>query len=55
MAEADPSNSLVPSGKAFVYVIGGQRVNIDSPGGANTVYMAGVDPSTGAVGKVRWL
>ncbi len=50
MAEADPTNSLVPIGKAYVYVIGGQRVNTDTPGGTNTVYVAGVDPTTGAVG-----
>jgi hypothetical protein len=50
MAEADPTNSLVPSGKAYIYVIGGQKVNTDTPGGTNTVYMAGVDPTTGAVG-----
>ena len=50
MAEADPTNSLVPIGKAYVYVIGGQKMNTDTPGGTNTVYMAGVDPMTGAVG-----
>ena len=50
MAEADPTNSLVPSGKAYVYVIGGQKLNTDAPGGTNTVFMAGVDPTTGAVG-----
>jgi len=49
MAEADPTNSLVASGKAYVYVIGGQRLSADV-GGTSAVYMASVDPTTGAVG-----
>jgi hypothetical protein len=48
MAEADPNNSMVAVGKAYVYVIGGQTVPTDV-GGTNTIYMASVDPTTGAV------
>lgn len=50
IAEADPTNSPVTSGARFVYVIGGQRASTDAPGGTNTVFMASVDPNTGAVG-----
>lgn len=49
MAEADPTNSLVPSGKAYVYVIGGQTLPTDV-GGTNTIFEASVDPTSGAVG-----
>ena len=49
MAEADDTNSLVPLGKRFIYVIGGQ-VNATDAGGTNTVYVASVDSNTGAVG-----
>jgi hypothetical protein len=51
MAEADDGNSLVPSGKRFIYVIAGQQDATDAPGGTNTIFMAGVDSSTGAVGS----
>jgi N-acetylneuraminic acid mutarotase len=50
MVEADPGNSLVPVGSRFIYVIGGQEKSTDTPGGTSTVFMAPVDPSTGAVG-----
>jgi hypothetical protein len=50
MAEADDGNSLVPAGKRFVYVIGGQQNATDTPGGTNTVFMANVDSTSGAVG-----
>ncbi len=50
MAEADDSNSLVPVGKRYVYVIGGQQLFTDTPGGTNTVYVASVDATTGVVG-----
>src|SRR5713101_6895702 len=50
IAEADDGNSLVPAGKRFVYVIGGQQNATDTPGGTNTVFMASVDSTTGAVG-----
>ena len=50
MVEADPGNSLVPVGWRFIYVIGGQQNATDTPGGTNTVFMAPVDPTTGAVG-----
>ncbi len=49
MAEADDTNSLVPLGKRFIYVIGGQ-VNSTDTAGTNTVYVASVDPIAGAVG-----
>lgn len=49
MAEADDTNSLVAKGSRFVYVIGGQ-VNATDAGGANAVYSASVDSTTGAVG-----
>jgi hypothetical protein len=49
MAEADPTNSLVASGKAYVYVIGGQMLPTDV-GGTSSIYMASVDPTSGAVG-----
>ena len=50
MAEADDTNSLVASGKRYIYVIGGQVNSTDAPGGTNTIYMASVDSTTGAVG-----
>jgi hypothetical protein len=50
MVEADPGNSLVPAGSRYVYVLGGQQTSTDTPGGTNTVFMASVDPTTGAVG-----
>src|SRR5215469_4179738 len=33
MAEADPTNSLVATTARFVYVIGGQKLSTDGPGG----------------------
>src|SRR5215468_3589052 len=33
----------------FVYVIGGQKLSTDGPGGTNTVFMASVDPTAGTV------
>jgi hypothetical protein len=50
MAEADDTNSLVGVGKRYIYVIGGQQNSTDTPGGTNTIYMASVDATTGAVG-----
>lgn len=49
MAEADDTNSLVPVGSRFVYVIGGQ-VNATDQGGTNNIYVASVSSQTGAVG-----
>jgi hypothetical protein len=49
MAEADDTNSLVPLGKRYVYVVGGQ-VNFTDVGGTDTVYMASVDSTAGSVG-----
>ncbi len=49
MAEADDTNSLVPVGKRFVYVVGGQ-VNATDVGGTDTVYVASVDSTAGTVG-----
>ena len=48
MAEADPTNSQVASGKAYVYVIGGQTLPTDA-GGRSSIFMASVDPTNGAV------
>jgi hypothetical protein len=50
MAEADDTNSLVAAGTRYIYVIGGQMNSTDIPGGTNTVYIASVDSTTGAVG-----
>jgi len=50
MVEADPGNSLVAVGSRFIYVIGGQQTATDTPGGTSTVFMASVDPTSGAVG-----
>lgn len=50
MVEANPGNSLVPKGSAFIYVIGGQVNSTDAPGGTSDVYMASFDPASGAVG-----
>lgn len=50
MAEADDGNSLIPLGSRFVYVIAGQQNATDAPGGTNTVFMASVNSTTGAVG-----
>lgn len=49
IVEADDTNSLVPAGKRFIYVIGGQQASTNIPGGTNTIYMANVDATTGAV------
>jgi hypothetical protein len=51
MVEADPGNSLVPTGSRFVYVLGGQANSSDAPGGTATVYMASVDSNSGALGS----
>ena len=50
MAEADPGNSLVAANSRFIYVLGGQQHSTDTPGGTSNVYMASVDPNTGAIG-----
>ena len=50
MVEANPENSLVSTGSAYIYVIGGQVNSTDAPGGTADVYMATVDPASGAVG-----
>ena len=50
MAEADPGNSLLAVNSRFIYVLGGQQHSTDTPGGSSNVYMASVDPTTGAVG-----
>lgn len=50
MAEADPTNSLVATTARFIYVIGGQKLSSDGPGGTDTVFMASVDPTAGTVG-----
>ncbi len=55
MAEADPTNSLMATTARFIYVIGGQKLPTDAPGGTNTVFMASVDPTTGAVGTWQTL
>lgn len=49
MTEADNTNSPVPLGQRYIYVLGGQ-INSTDTGGTNTVYMAPVDATTGAVG-----
>jgi len=49
IAEADDTNSIVPVGKRYIYVIGGQVNFTDVAGGTNTVYIASVDSTTGAV------
>ncbi|HEX8872323.1 MAG TPA: hypothetical protein VF758_06125 [Candidatus Acidoferrum sp.] len=49
MAEADPTNSLVATTARYVYVIGGQKLSADAPGGTDTVFMASVDPTSGSV------
>jgi hypothetical protein len=50
MVEANSGNSLVATGTAFIYVIGGQVLSTDAPGGTTDVYNASFDPATGAVG-----
>jgi hypothetical protein len=49
MAEADDTNSLVPVGQRYIYVIGGQP-NSSAQVGSNLVYMAGVNSTSGVVG-----
>jgi hypothetical protein len=49
MAEADDTNSLVPVGQRYIYVIGGQ-VNATDQAGSNKVYEASVNSSSGVVG-----
>ena len=48
MAEADDTNSLLPVGKRFVYVLGGQ-VNATDTAGSSAVYGASVDSVAGTV------
>jgi hypothetical protein len=55
MAVADPTVSLVAANARFVYVIGGQKLSADAPGGTDTIFMASVDPTTGAVGTWQTL
>jgi hypothetical protein len=50
MVEADDSNSPVPAGSSYIYIIGGQAVLGGGPGGTSTVFMASVDTSNGTVG-----
>lgn len=50
MVEADSSNSLVPAGSHFIYVIGGQVSSAGTPGGTADIFMASVNPNSGAVG-----
>jgi hypothetical protein len=50
MVEADSGNSLVTTGSHFIYVIGGQVDSTGTPGGTANVYMASLDPNSGAVG-----
>ena len=50
MVEANPENSLVAKGSAFLYVIGGQVVSTGAPGGTTDVYNAPFDTTTGTVG-----
>jgi hypothetical protein len=50
MVEADPSNSPVPQGSCYIYVLGGQAALGGGPGGTSNVFMASVDTSTGGVG-----
>ena len=49
MAEADDTNSSVPVGQRYIYVLGGQ-IHATDTSGTNTVYMAPVNSTTGAVG-----
>ncbi len=51
MVEADDSNSPVPAGTSYIYIIGGQSVFGGGPGGTSSVYMASVDTSNGTVGS----
>jgi len=55
MVEANAQNSLVPANSHFIYAIGGQVNSSDTPGGTNTVYVASVDPTNGAVGTWKAL
>src|SRR5258708_6806288 len=55
MVEANAQNSLVPANSHFIYAIGGQVNSSDTPGGTNTVYVASVDPTNGAVGSWKTL
>ncbi|MDE3137014.1 MAG: hypothetical protein KGL59_10605 [Acidobacteriota bacterium] len=50
MVEADAGNSPVAVGKRYIYVLGGQVQSTSQPGGVSTVYVAQVNPDTGAVG-----
>ena len=49
MAEADPTNSLVATNARYVYVIGGQKLSTDGPGGTDTIFMSTVDPTAGTI------
>ncbi|MCL5671099.1 MAG: hypothetical protein M1423_07375 [Acidobacteria bacterium] len=50
MVEANPANSLVDKGTAYIYVIGGQVDSANAPGGTTAVYNAPFDTTTGTVG-----
>lgn len=49
MAEADPTNSLVATNARYVYVIGGQKLSTDAPGGTDSIFMSTVDPTAGSI------
>lgn len=49
MVVAHPGNSPVAQDARFVYVIGGQQAQADTPGGTDTVYRSGLTPATGAM------
>ncbi len=43
----------MPVGSVFIYVLGGQVLSTNQPGGVATIYLAKFDPGTGTVGN--WL
>ena len=43
------TNSSVPVGQTFIYVIGGQQAASDAPGGTSTVFLGTVNLSNGSV------
>jgi hypothetical protein len=48
-AEADPTNSLVPIGQGYVYVVGGQQQDSVEPNPTSTIYVGGVTLTTGQI------
>jgi hypothetical protein len=50
LAVANPGSSPVGMNEAFLYVVGGQALETDTPGGTDTIYQATVTMADGSIG-----